>query len=166
MLTALNRILPSAVLVLVVDALTKLWAQHALSSGKSVAVLGDGVQLTLTFNSGVAFGVGARTGPEPLLLTAVIIGGIVVALGTALHNGKVPTRPAGWLIGMFVGGALANFVDRLADGNVTDFIDVGLGTTRWPTFNLADGSIVLAVVVLLLPHVLEHRSQGEQHRVG
>ena len=103
----------------------------------------------------------------PLLLTTVIIAGIIVALGIALRNGKVPTHPAGWLIGIFLGGALANFLDRLPDGNVTDFIDIGVGATRWPTFNLADSSIVLVLVVLLLlPRLLENRSEGEQHRVG
>ena len=167
MLTAVTRILPGAMVTLLLDVLTKLWANHALSPGHSVVVLGDAVQLTLAHNSGVAFGVGAQTGPAPLLLTTVIIAGIIIALGTALRNGKVPTHSAGWLIGIFLGGALANFLDRLPDGKVTDFIDVGVGATRWPTFNLADSAIVLVLVVLLLlPRLLESRSQMEQRRVG
>jgi len=51
---------------------------------------------------------------------------------------------------LLLGGAIANFGDRLLDGRVTDFLDVGLGITRWPTFNLADSFIMLGIAWLLL----------------
>ncbi|HPJ23952.1 MAG TPA: signal peptidase II [Bacillota bacterium] len=53
-------------------------------------------------------------------------------------------------MGFLLGGAMGNFVDRFLDGRVIDFLDVGLGGMRWPTFNLADSFIVLSLAVLLL----------------
>ena len=50
---------------------------------------------------------------------------------------------------MILGGAIANFVDRLSDGRVTDFLDFGLGAARWPTFNLADSFIIVGAALLL-----------------
>jgi signal peptidase II len=49
-----------------------------------------------------------------------------------------------------LGGAIANFADRLIDGRVTDFLDVGVGAARWPTFNLADSFIIVGMAWLLL----------------
>lgn len=53
-------------------------------------------------------------------------------------------------MGLLLGGGVANLLDRLPDGQVTDFIDVGLGALRWPTFNIADACIVAAVAAFLI----------------
>jgi len=47
-----------------------------------------------------------------------------------------------------LGGALGNLVDRLRQGYVVDFIDIGVGQSRWPTFNLADSAIVVGIALL------------------
>ena len=100
-----------------------------------------GAHLSLSHNSGVAFGVlsGAPAGTvfaAVLLALAALIAGIV--------RGWLPaSAPA---IGLLAGGAVANVVDRAGDGRVTDFIDL----PHWPSFNVADIAITLAVLLLVL----------------
>ena len=60
-------------------------------------------------------------------------------------------------LGLMLGGAIGNLIDRIRLGHVIDFIDVGVGTTRWYTSNLADVSIVLGVILLGLATLLDER---------
>lgn len=140
------RIFATFIIALLLDGLTKAWAEQALTT--PIPILGQAFRLTLGYNTGVAFGLFANGGTFPLILTGVIIVGLGIWLLGALRHGEFPVAmhiP----IGMILGGAVANFVDRLPDGRVTDFIDFGLGTARWPTFNLADSFIIVGAAILL-----------------
>jgi signal peptidase II len=145
---ALRRLLPALVLAMLLDGLTKIWAEQALQLHRPVAVLGDYFRLTLGYNSGVAFGMFANGGSGPLIVTGIVIVGLMIWFARALKTGQFPPQ-AGVPIGLLLGGAVANFADRLIDGQVTDFLDVGLGAARWPTFNLADSFIVVSITWLL-----------------
>jgi signal peptidase II len=83
------------------------------------------------------------------VVSGIIIAGLGAWVMHALRAGRLAPA-ASWPIGLILGGAIANFGDRLPDGRVTDFLDVGVGATRWPTFNLADSFIVLGVAALAL----------------
>lgn len=148
-MNAFYRLIPTFILALALDALSKMWAEQALRQHQPVPVLGEFFRLTLGYNTGVAFGMFANGGSGPLIITGVVIAGLVVWFSRSLQNGQFP-QPAGWPIGLILGGAIANFVDRFGDGHVTDFLDVGLGTSRWPTFNLADSFILVGIGWLLL----------------
>jgi signal peptidase II len=143
-------------LVLLIDGTSKAWAEQTMGLYQSMPVLGNFFRLTLGYNTGVAFGLFANGGPWPAIFTGAIILGMVIWLVQLLRNGEFPARTA-WPVGLFFGGAIANFVDRLPDGRVTDFLDAGWGAARWPTFNLADSFIVLGVTILLLMTLLEQR---------
>jgi signal peptidase II len=155
------RVIVSLMLVVGVDMLSKFWAERFLDLHQPVPIVGQFFQLTLSYNTGVAFGLFAKGGPWPTILTGIIILGLVIWLVNLLRSGDFPTQ-ATWPIGLFVSGAIANFVDRLSDGRVTDFLDVGFGASRWPTFNLADGFIVFGVTLLILITLFEKRSQGTE----
>lgn len=135
-------------IVLLLDALTKLWAETALTLYSSTPILGQVFRLRLGYNTGVAFGLFANGGPWPLIVTGSIIAGLAVWLLRAIRSGELPFI-AGLPVGMILGGAVGNFADRLQDGQVTDFLDFGLGAARWPAFNLADSFIVVGVALLL-----------------
>lgn len=135
--------------VFVVDLASKIWAEQNLAPFQPVPVIGDFFRLTLGYNTGVAFGMLANGGVWPLVMTGAIIVGLVVWFTRGLYTGQFP-EPAAWPIGMLLGGAIGNFLDRLPDGHVTDFLDVGLGDLRWPTFNLADSFILIGVALLVL----------------
>ncbi len=130
-----------AVLVIAVDQLSKHAVRQTIVPGEERKVL-PGIALVDTRNHGVAFGFL----PGDHLAVTIVVGLALLALLAyfALHA----TRPWIWLpTGMLLGGALGNILDRLREGSVTDFVKLPLG---WPPFNLADTSITLGVVILVL----------------
>lgn len=142
-------LLPTFLIALALDVLTKAWAEQVLALYQPMPVIGELFRLTLGYNAGVAFGLFANGGVLPLVAAGMIIVGLTVWLVGELRGGEF-SNTAGLAIGLILGGAIANFADRLPDRRVTDFLDVGLGVSRWPTFNLADSFIVLGVVFLML----------------
>jgi signal peptidase II len=154
---ALYRLLLAAVIGLSVDGSTKAAAERALDPYQPVPIVGQVFRLTLNYNTGVAFSVFADGGRAPLILSGVIIAGLSAWLVHALRAGTL-TGAATWPFGLLLGGALGNFADRLYDGRVTDFLDVGLGTARWPTFNLADTLIVVSMVTLIVKMIHQDRT--------
>jgi len=130
--------------VLVLDQLTKAWVIAQLPEGSWWSPLpGQAwrvLRFTHTTNSGAAFGIFPNQGSF-FMLVAVIV---VIAILIYYRN-----LPAGnWLmrlsLGLQLGGAVGNLIDRVRYGYVIDFIDIGF----WPIFNLADASIVIGVVLL------------------
>lgn len=134
------------------DVLTKQWAEQMLALHRPLPVVGETFQLTLNYNMGTAFGLFAAGGGWLLLLTAAIMLGMGGWLLTMLRERRAGS--ALLPIGLILGGAAGNLVDRFPDGRVTDFLDVGLGDARWPTFNLADSVIVTGVLALVLLNLL------------
>ncbi len=135
--------------VVVLDQLAKHAVRASIVEGEEHGVL-PGVALVNTRNRGVAFGF---LPGDPVAVTVVIALALLALLVYfALHS----TRPLIWLpTGMLLGGALGNVIDRLRAGYVTDFVKLPLG---WPPFNLADVSITLGVLLLLL--VIERPREG------
>lgn len=154
---ALTRVVLGLGVALALDGLSKIWVEQTLDLYQPVPLLGDYFRFTLGYNTGVAFGMFANGGFGPLIVTGLVILGLAVWFWRALQSGQFPAR-AGWPIGLLLGGAIANFIDRLIDGRVTDFLDAGVGASRWPTFNLADSFIILGMLWLLLVN------HGERHR--
>ncbi len=143
------KLIATVLVVLAIDGATKLWALSNLSRQFPEPVVGDYFRLILGYNTGVAFGMFANGGYWPLIITGVIITILVVWFSHSLYTGHFPPQ-AVWPIGLILGGAIGNFIDRLFDGRVVDFLDFGLGTMRWPTFNMADSFILMGVGWLML----------------
>jgi signal peptidase II len=130
-----------AIAVVAIDQLTKRAVRQGIVPGEEHRAL-PGVELVDTRNHGVAFGFL----PGDHLAVTVVIALALLAL--LAYFARHAARPLIWLpTGMLVGGALGNIVDRLREGSVTDFIKLPLG---WPPFNLADASITLGVLILVL----------------
>lgn len=142
------RALIALIIALSLDWLTKTWVEQVLVPFQPIPLAGQFFRLTLGYNTGVAFGLFANAAVGPLVVTGIIIVGMVIWLVSTLRSGELPPTAAS-PIGLILGGAIANFADRLPDSRVTDFLDAGFGPTRFPTFNLADTFIVLGVIVLL-----------------
>jgi signal peptidase II len=135
--------------VLVLDIATKLIAEAELLRTTGVSVFGDWFQLRLVHNPGAAFGL--HLGPySRWIFFAVAIFAVVL-----LNRMSRGTVVGDWFrqlsLGLICGGAAGNLVDRIrSPRGVVDFIDIGVGSLRWPTFNVADiavscGAIALAV---------------------
>lgn len=117
------------------DLMSKTWAVNVLADG-DIALAGA-FRLALGYNSGVAFGVGEQVPP-------VVLGTVALAIAVALLAAAVRRHIAAWAGGLVVGGAVGNLLDRVRDGVVIDFLDVG----SWPTFNVADVAIVAGSLAL------------------
>ncbi len=143
------RVLVTFVIGYVLDWGSKAWAEQNLTQYEPVEVIGEFFRFTLGYNTGVAFGLFTNSGNWPLILTGVVITGLIIWFFYGARQGQFP-MVAGWPIGLLLSGAIGNFTDRLGDGRVTDFLDVGLGASRWPTFNVADSFILLGLAWFML----------------
>ena len=98
---------------------------------------------------------------SPLIYLVLWIYGLVVDLNSSANFVPLNT-PDNWLhlvLGIVLGGTLGNFTDRLRQGYVTDFVSVGVGNVRFPTFNVADSSIVVGIGILVVVLMLLDRAQ-------
>lgn len=152
---------PVAVLVLLADLATKALAEAALGPpGFAHRLVGDAVRLNLVYNPGAAFGL--SLGPYSraifLALTAVILRVLWALYRTTRDrdNGRV------FALALLVAGALGNAVDRVRSAQgVVDFVDVGIGPHRWPTFNLADVAVTFGAVLLFAALWRDEQTAGE-----
>jgi signal peptidase II len=132
-------------LVFAADQGAKAAVEASLFPGEQVDVLGP-LQLTLSHNRGVAFGLAGGGGAVLVLAGALALG--VIGCLFARHAAK----PGMWVAaGLLAGGALGNLADRVRADEVTDYVDVG----SWPAFNLADVAITCGVVLLVLLYLRE-----------
>lgn len=147
-------------LVILADQATKVAARNDLMKGIPREILGDAVRFTLRYNYGAAFSLGWG-GPVILtVFTAVACVFLIrFMMKTEISGGIL------WL-GVILGGAVGNLIDRLVMGKVTDFIDVGATGWRWPTFNVADIAICIGGIAVFLVYRrtrrLEVSSEEEQ----
>jgi signal peptidase II len=133
-----------AALIIVADQLTKAWLVSFLAPGQAVAVLGDWVRLVHSQNSGGLFGL-LRGQALPFGLVSLVVVGLIVLY----HAKAVPNRYVSITLGLLLGGAVGNLIDRIRIGYVVDFVDAGIGDLRWYTFNVADAAISFAILLLL-----------------
>ena len=158
-----------------VDQISKAWAFHELGLGRSHGDPRDFLRFVCHMNKGTAWGF-CSGGQWYGLPTVVFLLGTAAAVAMAIAaarfeagsvHGKVIGRFRGWFghesggargssammdalaFSMLVAGALGNALDRFERGAVIDFIDVGIGSTRWPTFNVADASLVGGIYLVL-----------------
>jgi len=137
----------AAACVVAADLATKLVAEAQLALRSAVSVVGDTVQLRLVYNSGAAFGL--HLGPfSRWIFLAVAIGAIIV-LDRMSRLAPPGDRLRQLATGLVTGGAFGNLVDRIRNTQgVVDFLDVGLGIHRWPTFNVADIGVSCGAILL------------------
>ena len=134
-----------AFLWFVVDQTSKWWiANHVMDPPQVIPMTGF-FNLVLGRNTGVSFGL---FGDAPPWMLVAFTATAVLALFVWMSRAE--TRPTGIALGLIVGGAIGNVVDRLRHGGVTDFFDFYVGQWHWPTFNMADVGIVCGVGLLLL----------------
>jgi signal peptidase II len=153
-----------AAVIVTADQLTKAWAVARLGAAPPLVVVPGLVQLVLVMNPGVAFGIlGGVPDRWRWLVTVVSLGALLVlcSLGTRI----VPQ--GGWLgrgaLGLVLGGALGNLVDRWRLGAVVDFVDVHWRDWHWPAFNVADAAITVGVTLLAAELLL---SSGDGRRAS
>lgn len=124
-------------------------------------LIGDFFRLTLVYNPGAAFGLNVGGYSRPIF-TVLTIGAlwVLLRLYQSTEEGDHVRVAA---LGMVIGGAIGNLINRMwSERGVVDFLDVGLGTSRWPTFNFAD--VGISIGALLLAWVLWREDQQGKNR--
>lgn len=142
--------LPGGALVtaLVVDFITKwLIVTIVMVPPRTIEIV-PFFNLTISFNTGVSFGMFR----EFLMQQPLLLAGMSVVVAAALFVWAVRTtkRIEKIALGLITGGALGNVVDRVRHGAVTDFLDFHVGDWHWPTFNIADVMISIGVMLLII----------------
>lgn len=145
-------ILIVALLIIVLDQVTKQMAVAFLELHQAVPVVPNFFNLTLVHNRGAAFGL--FSGIENDLLRASLLwSATIAALIFVAYLYKTEAkgdRRLEFALGLVVAGAVGNIIDRAFYGYVIDFFDFYWGTYHWPAFNIADSSIVTGVALLIL----------------
>ena len=143
-----------ALITIVLDQMTKrlviAWLPHG-QSWSPISALERWVSLTLVTNTGAAFGLFPGLGSVFMIVAMVVIV-VIVIYYWHMPRGQTLVKVS---LGLQLGGAVGNLLDRLQYGHVIDFVDFKV----WPVFNLADASIVLGVVLLAYA-LLREPSEG------
>lgn len=153
---------PVLLIVVLADRVSKSIAESTLPpNGLPQSVVGDGVRFALVYNPGAAFGL--YLGPYSRWIFMALTVGALVILWRLYRETKGDAPLRALAIAMVASGAIGNLVDRvLSERGVVDFIDVGFGVHRWPTFNIAD--MAVSGGACLLAYVLWGEEQQEATR--
>ena len=140
-------------------------AEAVLLRTPGIAVLGDWFQLRLVYNQGAAFGLHLGPYSRWIFLTVAIVAVVV------LRRMSRTSPPGDWFrqlaLGLVAGGAAGNLIDRIrSTRGVVDFLDVGIGALRWPTFNVADIAVSCGAIALVVSMWREDVRQPEPPAAG
>lgn len=135
-----------AALVVLVDQITKRLADERLRSQRSVPLVDDVLRLTYVENRGAAFGL-LQDQTTFFVFVGILVIGVIAASYRYLPRSGFRLHLA---LGLQLGGAIGNLVDRIRQGYVVDFVDFGYRSNWWPVFNVADSAIVVGVALLAL----------------
>ena len=130
--------------IVILDQLTKIAVQQWMTLHQSYPLLGYVVQVTYIRNPGAAFGI--MLGGRWLYLVLSIIACAVLVY----YLVKLPSieRRGRYAMMIVLAGAVGNLIDRALYGEVTDFIDIGVGAYRWPVFNVADSAVTIGIILI------------------
>lgn len=154
--TRYRTLLGVAAGTLALDQLTKLWVMASLPYYGAVTVIPGYFDLVNIRNRGAAFGFLNRSDIEWqfwLFLAATLISaGVIFALARSAQRGE---EALFWGLGLVLGGAFGNLIDRIRFRAVVDFLDFYIGAWHWPAFNVADIAICCGAVLVCLGIVLK-----------
>ncbi len=125
------------------DVLSKIVVLNTLPYMRPVEIFGEYVRITLVMNPNTAFGISLGENFPYSMVAGVLATFVLVML---FLEKKLWTR---FMYSLILGGAIGNITDRIMNGAVVDFIDIGIGNLRWFTFNLADVFVSLGIMGII-----------------
>lgn len=149
-----------ALAIILADQVTKAIVVRSMRLGQSIPIVPGYFDLTFVLNPGAAFSLLAEL-PEwirtPFFILISVAAVILIAVYRARHLRA--HRLASVSLGLILGGAVGNLIDRVRYGVVVDFLDVHVYQYHWPVFNVADSAISVGVTLLLIDMLLEWRRE-------
>lgn len=131
--------------IVVIDQLTKAWVVATIEPGTAIRLAGDYLRLINSENDGALFGLFGSAAPVMAVVSLAVIGLIVGYHARSGRNLILSTA-----LGLLLGGAVGNLVDRVRFGFVIDWVDMGIGNLRFWTYNVGDAAITVAILLLIL----------------
>jgi len=154
----------AAAVVVVLDMVTKLVAEARLTY-RPLSVIGEWVRLRLVYNEGAAFGLHLGEYSRWIFFALALLA--LAVLGSMVRATRPGDRFRLGALALICGGAAGNLIDRIRSAQgVVDFLDVGVGAWRWPTFNVADSAITVGAIALALSLWVEGREAERAKEAG
>jgi signal peptidase II len=152
-----------AIIVFFLDYITKKIVENTMEIGEKIEVLGNFFLLTSIRNRGAAFGILQEQRLFFLVITIIVVAGIIFYLHYSYRKGSRIMLAA---LGMILGGAVGNFLDRALYGEVVDFLQFNFGSYTFPIFNLADSGICIGVGMVILDSLLSQKREKNNDGEG
>ena len=154
--------------IILLDQATKLIVLLSIPRGRSVSVIGDFFRIIHVQNPAIAFSIGRNlaAGTQRTLFGFLPLVVIIILFLYYLFTREPLTGFQRWTFAALLGGGLGNYVDRIfRPAGVVDFLDFRfyglLGMERWPTFNVADATVVVSGILLFVSFLFPSRPRGE-----
>ncbi len=148
-----------AVLVVAADQLSKWYLLTVVMAPPRIIEITGFFNLVLVGNLGVSFGL--FSSDSPWLQPALAAFATVIAVFLAVWLRRAENRFLALSLGLVIGGALGNAIDRLWHGAVVDFLDFHVAGYHWPAFNVADSAITVGVIFIVLEGLFAGRKQSK-----
>jgi signal peptidase II len=146
--------------IILLDRATKLAIIQTLRLGQGIPVIPGFFDIVFVLNPGAAFGLLATLSDEVRNPLFIFISILAVVLIVFYHTRYLRShRLVSVALGLVLGGAVGNLIDRLRYGMVVDFLDVHAGPYHWPAFNVADSAISVGVSLMILDMLLDWRRE-------
>ncbi|MDH4262802.1 MAG: signal peptidase II [Spirochaetia bacterium] len=136
------------------DVVSKYFIEKNFSDGSTLRIFGDYLQFRLVYNTGGVFGIFQNNAMIFHILSGIAILFLLIYYLRSTYE-DVFFNIAIYFV---LGGALGNFTDRFFRKGVVDFIDMGFGINRWPTYNVADAFISIGAIALLISFYLSEKN--------
>jgi len=151
-------------IVIIIDQLSKLLVRNLLELGEIIKITPKIIWITYVQNTGAAFSISFGT-PSLNKIVFIIVSLLAIILIFYLIS-KTSSKIEKISFALILGGAVGNLIDRIALGSVTDFIWCDFPDaimTRWPVFNIADSSIVIAITIMVAYSIF-HRDKAMEEK--
>ena len=141
--------------MIIADQFTKLLIIEYLMIPPRIIYINEYFNLVLTWNNGISFGLFNNDSKFNALVISAIGIGIVLFLIGLLSRAETKKLKIG--LGLIIGGAIGNIIDRGIYGAVMDFLDIHIGNYHWPAFNIADSCITIGAIILVIDSLFSQK---------
>ncbi len=145
----------TAIMAILADQFTKWWILEKVMQPPRVITFNEYFNIVLTWNNGISFGFFNNENKINALVISLIATAIIIFLIRLLS--KIETKEPAIGLGLIVGGAIGNVIDRSIHGAVMDFLDVHINVYHWPAFNIADSCITVGAIILVIDSLFSRR---------
>ena len=155
---ALRNGLSLAALVILLDQLIKYWITNMIMLPPRIIPVTPFFNLVLGRNRGVSFGF--FDGDSPLNQWLLSLVALAITATLVIWLARIDKPWVAVALGLIIGGAIGNVIDRLTGGGVVDFLDFHWGEHHWPAFNVADTGITMGAAALILDSLFVRGGKG------